>query len=153
MFLLYGKPSPRQIPVLWLVLSRSMETVQSVYFCFGAKPANSKICNQDSEKKSMKIVILHIETAEAKRLKFFRNFKDGWRRQTFFKCKPLEVHLLSGTECHIMNYLLTELARAVPGNISPQSFSHRPRCTRSVLSQPRANIPQYGPRTRLVRGY
>ena len=26
------------------------------------------------------------------RLKFFRNFKDGWRRRTFFKCKPTEVH-------------------------------------------------------------
>ena len=38
-----------------------METVQSVYFCFGAKPANSKFA-KDSEKKSVKIVILHIET-------------------------------------------------------------------------------------------
>ena len=51
--------------------------------------------------------------------------------------------LLSGTECHIINYLLTELARAVPGNIG----------ARSVLSRSRANIPQYGPRARLVRGY
>ena len=44
--------------------------------------------------------------------------------------------LLSGTECHIINYLLTELARAVPENIDPW-----------------ANTPQYGPRARLVRGY
>ena len=34
------------------------------------------------------------------------------------------------TECHIINNLLTELARAVLGNIGPR---------------PRANIPQYGP--------
>ena len=61
--------------------------------------------------------------------------------------------LLSGTECHIINYLLTELARAVPGNIDPRSFLYGPRCARSVLSRPRANIPQYGPRARLVRGY
>ena len=27
-----------------------------------------------------------------RRLNFFRNFKDGWRRRTFFKCKPPEVH-------------------------------------------------------------
>ena len=27
-----------------------------------------------------------------KRLKFFRNLKDGWRRRTLFKCKPPEVH-------------------------------------------------------------
>ena len=33
------------------------------------------------------------------------------------------------------------------------SFLYRPRCTWSVLPRPRANIPQYGPRTQLVRGY
>ena len=27
-----------------------------------------------------------------KRLKFFQNFKDGWRRRSFFKCKSPEVH-------------------------------------------------------------
>ena len=52
--------------------------------------------------------------------------------------------LLSGTECHIINYLLTELVRAVPGNIGPRSFSYGPSA---------AYIPQYGPRARLVRGY
>ena len=30
--------------------------------------------------------------------------------------------LLSGTECHIINYLLTELVRAVPGNIGPRAW-------------------------------
>ena len=60
--------------------------------------------------------------------------------------------LLSGPECHIINYLLTELAWAVPGNIDPRSFSYGPSAARSVLSQPRANIPQYGPHARLVRG-
>ena len=60
--------------------------------------------------------------------------------------------LLSGTECHIINYLLTELAPAVPGNIGPWSFLYGPRYARSVLSRPRANIPQYGPPARLVRG-
>ena len=66
---------------------------QSVYFCFGVKPANSKICNQDSEKKGWKLSFFTLKLpGEAKRLKFFRNFKDGWRRRTFFKCKPPEVH-------------------------------------------------------------
>ena len=37
----------------------SVETVQSVYFCFGAKPANLQ---PRQRKKSVKIVILHIET-------------------------------------------------------------------------------------------
>ena len=40
----------------------SMETVQSVYFWFGAKPAKFKICNQNSEKKPVNIVVLHNET-------------------------------------------------------------------------------------------
>ena len=45
----------------------------------------------------------------------------------FLSASHLKCILLSGTECHIINYLLTELARATPGNI--------------------------GPRARLVRGY
>ena len=55
--------------------------------------------------------------------------------------------LLSEAECQIINNLLTELARAVPGNIGPLS------CARSVLPRPRAIIPPYGPRARLVSGY
>ena len=54
---------------------------------------------------------------------------------------------------HIINYLLTELARAVLGNIGPRSFLYGPSAARSVLPRPWANIPQYGPRARLVRGY
>ena len=41
----------------------SMETVQPVYFCFGAKPANSKFATkQQKKKKTVNIVILHSET-------------------------------------------------------------------------------------------
>ena len=69
----------------------------------------------------------------------------------FLSASHQKCILLSGTECHIINYLLTELARAVPGNIGPRSFLYGTRCNRSVLSQPRANIPQYGPHARLVR--
>ena len=43
------------------------------------------------------------------------------------------------------------VARAVLGNIGPRSFLYGPRCARSVLPRPRANIPQYGPLARLVR--
>ena len=39
----------------------SMETVQSVYFCFRAKPANSTFATKTAKKKC-EIVILHIET-------------------------------------------------------------------------------------------
>ena len=40
----------------------SMETVQPVYFCFGAKPANSKFATKQRKKKNVNIVILHSET-------------------------------------------------------------------------------------------
>ena len=54
------------------------------------------------------------------------------------------------------NKLLTNLAtvaRAVLGNIGPRSFLYGPRCARSILPRPRANIPQYSPCAQLVRGY
>ena len=77
----------------------------------------------------------------------------GEEDDNFLSASHRKCILLSGTECHIINYLLTKLAWAVPGNIDPRSFLYGPRCTRSVLSRPRANIPQYGHRARLVRGY
>ena len=71
----------------------------------------------------------------------------------FLSASHRKCILLPGIECHIINYLLTELARAIPGNIGPRSFLYGPSTARSVLSRPWANIPQYGPRARLVRGY
>ena len=88
---------------------------------------------------------------EAKKIEIFQKFQRWMEKTNIFMCKPPEVHFTIRN--HIINYLLTELARAVPGNIGPQSFLYGPRCARSVLSRPRANIPQYGPRARLVRGY
>ena len=43
----------------------SMEKVQPVYFCFGAKPTkliNSKFSTKSAKKKTVNIVILHSET-------------------------------------------------------------------------------------------
>jgi len=40
-----------------------METGQPVYFCFGAKAANSKFATKTAKKeKNVNIVILHCET-------------------------------------------------------------------------------------------
>ena len=39
---------------------------------------------------------------------------------------------------HIINYLLTELARAVLGNIGPRSWQYGPSAARSVQKRPRA---------------
>jgi len=56
-----------------------METVQPVYFCFGAKPANSKFATKIAKKKTGNIVILQSEKLpeEAKKIEIFRHFKDG----------------------------------------------------------------------------
>ena len=56
------------------------------------------------------------------------------------------------TECHIINNLLTELARAVLGNIGPRSWQYGPCFARSLLPHPRANIPQYGPGANFASG-
>ena len=69
----------------------SMETVQSVYFCFGAKPANATSATKTAKKCENCHSSHWNYPLKLKRLKFFRNFKDGWR-WTFFKCKPPEVH-------------------------------------------------------------
>ena len=42
----------------------------------------------------------------------------------FLSASHRKCILLSETECHIINYLLTELARAVPGKIGPWSYCH-----------------------------
>ena len=50
--------------------------------------------------------------------------------------------------------LLTNLASSSrTGEYWPSVVLYGPRCARSVLLRPRANIPRYGPRARLVRGY
>ena len=61
----------------------------------------------------------------------------------FLSASQRKCILLSGKECHIINYLLTELARAVPGNIGPRSFSYGPSAAvskRLVFKVPLASI-------------
>ena len=87
--------------------------------------------------------------SEAKKIEISKMDEE---EEHFLSVSHRKCILLSGTECHVINNLLTELAWAVPGNIGPRSFSYGPSAARSVLSRPRANIPQYGPRARLVRG-
>ena len=40
----------------------SMETIQAVYFCYGAKLANSNLATKTAKKKKVNIVILNSET-------------------------------------------------------------------------------------------
>jgi len=57
------------------------------------KPANSKFATKTAKRKCENCHSSHWNYQQKlKRFKFFPNFKDGWRRRTFFKCKPPEVH-------------------------------------------------------------
>ena len=101
----------------------SMETVQPVYFRFGAKPANSKFATKRARKKNCEYC--HSSQwnyqRNLERLKFFPNFKDGWRRQTFSKWVLLQstlprpranipqycpcARLVSGQYCYLIHDL------------------------------------------------
>ena len=112
----------------WLFLDQdfavrtvSMEMVQSLYFCFGAKQANSKFATKTAEKKCEYCHPSHWNyQKQLKRLKFLPNFKNVWRRRTFLSASHPKCILLSETECHIISNLQTKLARAVLGNIGPR---------------------------------
>ena len=69
----------------WFFFSRGFAVcTQAVYFCFGAKPANSKFATKTVKKKGE---YCHSPSQnyqkKLKRLKFYGDFKDGWRRRTF----------------------------------------------------------------------
>ena len=121
--LLYGKPSSRAIPCA-LIGSFSVRILQYGPFpwkrsnpCIFVMEQSRQIQNLQPRQQKKKCENCHSShwnyQQELKRLKFFRNFKDGWRRQTFLSVSQRKCVLLSGTECHVINYLLTELARAV----------------------------------------
>ena len=117
--------------MLWLVLSRSgfCSSDRFHVFLFWSEAGKFKICSQNSEKKKLWIICHSSHwnyQKKLKRLKFFRNFKDRWRRQTFLSASHRKCILLSETECHIINHLLTELARSVLGNIGPRSRQYGP---------------------------
>jgi len=86
--LLYGKPSLRQIPVLWLVLSRSgvcsTDHFHGNVILFWSKAGKFKIGNQNSGKKTCE----HCHSSQwkywkkLKILKFLQNFKLSRIRNT-----------------------------------------------------------------------
>ena len=59
---------------------------------------------------------------EAKKTEIFPKFQRWMRGQTFLSAIHWNCILLSETECHIINNLLTQLTRAVLGNIGPWSW-------------------------------
>ena len=54
----------------------SMETVQPVYFCFGAKPANSKFATKTAKKKLCILSFFTVKLPEeAKKIEIFPKFQ------------------------------------------------------------------------------
>ena len=90
-YLLYGKASLRQIRALWLVLARSgFCSTDRVHgngprrvFLFWSR----KLQNLQSQQRKKKCGHCHSSSRnyqkKLKRLKFYWDFKDGWRRRTF----------------------------------------------------------------------
>ena len=62
----------------FVVQTIAMETVQAMYFCLGAKLANSNFATKTAKKKCE-----YCHSSQQKRLKFYQDFKDRWRRRTF----------------------------------------------------------------------
>ena len=81
-----------QVFAVWTI---SMETVQSVYFCFGAKPANSKFSTQTAKKKCENCHSSHWNYQQKLKIEIFPKFQ-RWMKKTniFYKCKPPEVHFI-----------------------------------------------------------
>ena len=50
----------------------AVETVEAIYFCFGAKLANSNFATKTAKKKCE-----YCHSSQQKRLKFYQDFKDG----------------------------------------------------------------------------
>ena len=82
--LLYGKPSLRQIPVLWLVLSRSGFCSTDRFhgngpirvFLFWSEAGKFKICNQNMEKKVWIMSFFTLKLSEeAKKIEIFSKFQ------------------------------------------------------------------------------
>ena len=92
----------------------SMETVQSVDVCLGAKPANSKANSTFATKTvKKKVWILSFFTLklpeEAEKIEIFPKFQRWMKKTNIFKCKPPEVHFTIRSRVSY-NKLLTNLA-------------------------------------------
>ena len=71
----------------------SMETVQSVYFCSEAKPANSNLATKTAKKKVWILSFFTLKVPEeAKKIEIFLKFQRWMEKTNMFKCKPSEVH-------------------------------------------------------------
>jgi hypothetical protein len=64
----------------------------------------------------------------------------------------LFVSSINANNCHIINFLLTSLARYLQRNIGPRSFcTNLALWARSVRKRPRSAISLYRPRVQLIR--
>ena len=97
-----------------------METVQSMYFCFGAKPANPTFATKTAKKRCENCHSSQTNYQQKlQRLKLLPNFKDGQRRQTFFKFKPPEMHFTIGNRVPYNKLLINQACSGRTGEFWP----------------------------------
>ena len=86
---------------------------------------------------------------EAKTIEIFPRFQRWMKKTNFLQASypedletlTFDVETQTGiTECHIINNLLTELARAVLRNIDPRLWQYGPRFAQSVPPRPSRSV-------------
>ena len=141
----------------------SMKTVQGVYFCFKARPANAKLATKKAKKWKYKYCHFSQRNYQNKleRLKFYPYFEDKWRRRTFSEQLILKVWKLFIKKLkHTVHFTIRkrELCNKQPAN---RACSNRPgeywptvlavhNASKVHSSTTSGNIPQYSPPFRLL---
>ena len=118
-----------------------METVQPVYFCFGAKPANSKFATKTAKKKLWILSFFTVKLPEeAKKIE---------------KLKRLiapEVHFTIRNRMPYNKQLTNRACSGRTGGYWPSVVEVRTERSEVRTATTSGNIPQYGPCARLVSG-
>ena len=141
----------RQIPVLWLVLSRSGFCSTDRFhgnspirvFLLWSEAGKFKICNQNRKKVWILTFFTLKLPQEADKIEIFPKFQRWMKKTNIFKCKPLAVHFTIRNRVPY-NKLLTNLA-----------FSSRTReyWPSVVFVRTEGQYSQYDPRAWLLSGY
>ena len=120
---LYGKPSLRQIPVLWLVLSWSAFCSADRFHGIFVLGRTRQIQNLQPKQRKKKVWILSFFTLklpeEAKKIDIFPKFQRWMRKTNIFKCKLSEVHFTIRNRVPYNEQLTNQACSGVTGKYWP----------------------------------
>ena len=98
---------------------------------------------------SIELVFKLVVACSFRAARVIKNARSQVTGSAFFKTENKQAW----PECHIIKLLTNLASSSRTGDYWPSVVLYGPRCARSVLPRPRANIPQYGPRARFVGSY